>query len=74
MNGQRNRQMQILMPWLVTVAMFLVWEVACRLFDVPQFILPAPSKIVAAMAEFPVPIMQNALQTLFTTVIGFAPR
>ena len=71
MNGSGNRQLQIVMPWLVTAAMFIVWELACRLFNIPQFILPAPSKIVAAMAEFPVPIMQNALQTLFTTVIGF---
>jgi NitT/TauT family transport system permease protein len=72
MNGNRYRQMQVLMPWLATIGLFVVWEVACRLFDIPQFILPAPSQIIDAMAEYPMPIMQNALQTLFTTVIGFA--
>jgi NitT/TauT family transport system permease protein len=71
MDGNRARRLQLLMPWLVTIGMFVVWEVACRLFQIPQFILPAPSAIVNAMAEFPVPILQNALQTLFTTVIGF---
>ena len=31
-------------PLLAIIAFFVVWEVACRAFDVPVFILPKPSE------------------------------
>jgi NitT/TauT family transport system permease protein len=58
-------------PWLTTVGFFLVWEAACRLFSIPQFILPAPSNAIAALIEFWPGIWPNAAQTLFTTLVGF---
>ena len=32
-----------LSPWLFTIAIFVIWEAACRLFKVDPFILPPPS-------------------------------
>ena len=58
-------------PWLSTVAFFLIWELGCRLFDVPTFILPAPSQAVAALIQYWPGIWPNALHTLITTLIGF---
>lgn len=66
-----NRQLQTLMPWMVTIGLFLIWEVSCQLFKIPKFILPAPSDVWASLMEYPKPIWDNALQTLFTTVVGF---
>jgi len=66
-----SRQLQALMPWMVTVGLFIVWEVSCQLFKIPKFILPAPSDIWASLMEYPKPIWDNAMQTLFTTVVGF---
>jgi len=37
-------------PVLAIVAFFLVWEAACRMFDVPVFILPKPSEFLAVLA------------------------
>ena len=59
-------------PWLSTIAFFLIWEIGCRLFDVPTFILPTPSQAVAALIQFWPGIWPNALHTLITTLIGFA--
>jgi len=59
-------------PWLLTIALFLLWELACRLFSVPAFVLPAPSEIVEACIRFWEPLLVNGLQTLYTTVVGFA--
>jgi NitT/TauT family transport system permease protein len=59
-------------PWLMTIALFVVWELACRLFSVPTFILPAPSEIFKAAVQFREPLMLHGLQTLFTTIAGFA--
>jgi len=59
-------------PWLLTIALFMVWELACRLFAVPTFILPAPSEILQAAIQFRDPLILHGLQTLLTTIAGFA--
>ena len=33
------------MPWLATAVLLVVWELACIAFDVPEIILPKPTKI-----------------------------
>lgn len=38
-------------PLLLCVAIVVVWEVGCRVFEVPTFLLPSPSAIVAGAAE-----------------------
>jgi NitT/TauT family transport system permease protein len=60
------------LPWIVTIAMFLLWEVAVRLFAIPQFVLPTPSAIFASLWEWHGPILENSWQTLMTTLVGFA--
>lgn len=59
-------------PWVFTIALFAVWEIACRGFAIDTFILPAPSTIFAAAARYWSPILRHSLVTLWTTVAGFA--
>ena len=58
-------------PWLYTIVLFVAWEGICRVFDVPQFILPAPSVIGQAIVQYWPAIWTNSLQTLYTTTLGF---
>ncbi len=58
-------------PWAYTAALFLLWEGAVRLFGLPQYILPAPTVILASIIEFWPAIWKNSLQTLYTTTLGF---
>ena len=67
-----KRLMRHARPWLVAIGLLLVWEIGCRVASVPSFVLPRPSQIIAAMWEFREPLLTNSLQTLFTTMIGFA--
>jgi NitT/TauT family transport system permease protein len=67
-----NRVTEFLAPILLTVAMFVLWEGACRLFNTPVTVLPAPSKIFEALIQFQKPIIDNSIRTLWTTVAGFA--
>ncbi len=60
-----------LAPWLWTIGLFLVWELSVKIFDLPVFILPAPTDIWAAIVKYWSPIWKNSVQTLFTTVAGF---
>jgi NitT/TauT family transport system permease protein len=67
-----SKTIERIMPWAVVIGLFLFWELAVWVFDFPQFILPAPSVIFEAMWQWRVPILENAGQTAFTTVVGFA--
>jgi NitT/TauT family transport system permease protein len=67
-----NTTLEKLSPWLFTVLLFVLWELACRLFKVDKFILPAPSEIFVAMAQHWKPLLRHSLVTLWTTMAGFA--
>jgi NitT/TauT family transport system permease protein len=41
----RGEALRLAMPWLVMAALLIVWEVCCVVFDVPEIILPRPSKV-----------------------------
>ena len=58
-------------PWICTIALFVIWEVAVWLFKVPYYILPAPSDIWVAFTEFGPGLWKNSIQTLWTTLAGF---
>ena len=61
-----------LSPWLFTIALFAIWEAACRVFKVDPFILPAPSAAFGAMAQYWKPLLRHSFVTLWTTTAGFA--
>lgn len=59
------------MSFWVTVGFFVIWELVCRLSDIPVYFLPAPSVIFQAAIEFQRAILTNSAQTLWTTTAGF---
>ena len=69
--ARRRRRLQAWLPWLVIIGMFVVWEAAVQAFNVPTFVLPAPSDIAASMVKWWRPLLDNSWQTLMTTLIGF---
>jgi NitT/TauT family transport system permease protein len=68
----RNRKLEMLMPWLVVIGLFLAWEIACVAFAVPEYVLPRPSVVLTVLYDTAGPIWHHASHTLFTTVVGFA--
>ena len=50
-------------PWLFTIGLFALWELACRAFKIDKFILPAPSEAFAAMVEYWWPLSRHSLVT-----------
>jgi NitT/TauT family transport system permease protein len=67
-----NRNAERFAPLLLLIALLVVWELACRLLSVSEFVLPTPSSIAVALVEFAGPIATNAWRTFWTTMIGFA--
>ncbi|MBV9955991.1 MAG: ABC transporter permease [Pseudolabrys sp.] len=68
----RQRVFIRLAPWLFTIGLFVLWEGAVRLFNIPVFFLPPPSAVAEAFVQFWGPLARNSWITLETTLIGFA--
>jgi NitT/TauT family transport system permease protein len=68
---KRKALLRRALPWLVIVGMFVVWELLCRAFKVPEFVLPLPSQIFTVLVGRWDALLPHATQTLMTTVIGF---
>ena len=59
------------MPWLVTIGIFVLWELGCVLTNAPEFILPRPSVVWPATVKYAPQIAHHAFQTFYTTFAGF---
>ena len=62
----------IVWPSVFLVAMFVVWEAICRMFAIPPSFLPAPLQVFGAISQYWTALVDNAFQTLWTTLAGFA--
>lgn len=67
-----RKRLESLSPWLVTLGLFVLWELIVRLFSIPSYILPTPSQSLVEGWVYKGPIAEHALQTLYTTTVGFA--
>jgi len=68
----RRKTLRMILPWIVIIVIFLLWELFVRIFQIEPFVLPAPSAIFASGWQWRWPILDNAWQTFVTTAIGFA--
>jgi NitT/TauT family transport system permease protein len=68
----RRKAVRSALPWIVIVAIFVVWEIVVWAFDIEQFVLPAPSAIFASGWEWRAEMLDNAWQTFMTTIVGFS--
>lgn len=60
--------------WLsvgVLFSFFFIWEVGCLATGVSDLILPRPTQVAAVLIERMPLLWPHALQTLYTTVVGF---
>ena len=51
-------------PLLLIVALLAIWEVACRALHIPEYLLPTPSAVAAALWENAWPLAISAGRTL----------
>ena len=68
----RRKMQRRVLPWLVIVLLFVLWELVVGAFAIEQFVLPAPSAIFASGWQWRGPILDNSWQTFMTTAVGFA--
>ena len=67
----RERLLNIWVPIGSAVSLLLIWQFGVRLFEVPIYIAPAPTDILAVFtSEFPL-LMRNLWPTLIESLAGF---
>ena len=58
-------------PWCALFFLFATWELLAFLANVPEFVLPRPSRILQAAWVWRDPLLSNAMQTLYSSLLGF---
>ncbi len=70
--GIGERAADLLLPLLATVAVLAVWAAIVRIFDVPDYLLPAPQDVARRIIkEWPL-LWQHGTYTLLSVLTGFA--
>ena len=67
----KSRNMERAAPLLLLLVLVALWQIACTVFAIPEFIFPSPLLIGRALAEFTGPIALAAWQTFWVTMVGF---
>lgn len=66
-----KRLRQFLPAFLIFLAALAAWEGLVRVLDIPTFLLPAPSRILAALSETWELVLNSAGATFRSALIGF---
>jgi NitT/TauT family transport system permease protein len=66
-----QKQLETWAPWGLLVATLLLWQAACSLFNVSEFVFPSPLRIWEQMVEFRDVIAGHAWRTFWVTMVGF---
>jgi NitT/TauT family transport system permease protein len=66
-----SKQFQTWSPWILLVALVLLWQLACSTFDVSEFVFPSPTRIASQFWEYKVLIAGHAWRTFWVTMTGF---
>ena len=53
------------------IAVLVAWEISCKGFDIPRYILPAPSSIAAEIWKQRAVLFTNSIPTLEIILLGF---
>jgi NitT/TauT family transport system permease protein len=61
----------IAQPLAALVVFVVVWEVICRVFHVPAYLVPTPSAIFTDTAQLAGPVAMHTLATTETVLLGF---
>jgi NitT/TauT family transport system permease protein len=69
MNQQLRRHMA---STAFIIGFFLLWEALCWMFGISDIVVPKPSQIFVTLVERMPALWPHTLQTLYTTLVGFA--
>ena len=66
-----TKQVERWAPWLLLVAVLVLWQTICSAFAISEFIFPSPWRIWTQLVEFRALIAGHAWRTYWVTMAGF---
>jgi len=66
------RQLERWSPWVLLLAVLVIWQILCSALQVSEYIFPSPARIFDQLVEFRSEILRHAWRTLWVTLMGFA--
>ena len=66
-----SRNFETWSPWLLLVAVIVLWQAICSAFSVSEFIFPSPARIAEQLWQFKGEIGKHAWRTYWVTMTGF---
>ncbi|MCH7913433.1 MAG: ABC transporter permease [Deltaproteobacteria bacterium] len=66
-----DRLQTIFTSVVAIVVAIVLWEISVRLFDVPEYLVPTPTAVLAKMVEKAGLLAGHAYTTLYETIVGF---
>ena len=66
-----NKQIERWSPWILLLAVVVLWQVLCAALDVSPFIFPSPALILKDFLEYHSVIATHAWRTFWVTMAGF---
>lgn len=66
-----NKQLERWSPWVLLLAVLILWQVLCAAFEVSPFIFPSPALILKDFIEYHSVITGHAWRTFWVTMAGF---
>jgi NitT/TauT family transport system permease protein len=66
-----NKQLERWSPWVLLLAVVVLWQVLCAALDVSPFIFPSPALILKDFMEYHTVIAGHAWRTFWVTMAGF---
>ena len=71
MNKLNNKLLERWSPWVLLLAVVVLWQVLCAALQVSPFIFPSPALILKDLLEYHSVIAEHAWRTLWVTMAGF---
>jgi len=67
-----RRIAQVALPLAIVAGLFVLWDVAIRVFDIPSYVLPTPRAVVTTLKDDWSVLQPALLTTIKEFVLGFA--
>lgn len=66
-----KKQIERWSPWLLLLAVLVLWQLLCSAFQVSEFIFPSPARVGEQLLKFRAVIATHAWRTFWVTMAGF---
>ena len=71
MNNKNRKLVETWAPWVLLLAVIILWQIICSAFEVSEFIFPSPWRIWTQFLEYHTIIAGHAWRTFWVTMVGF---